>query len=36
MKNRGIEWTGKPSSKEWTMDDLIKVAKILEEMEDIT
>lgn len=36
LKVKGVEWTGKASSKEWTMDDLIKVAKILEEMEDIT
>ena len=35
LKVKGVEWTGKASSKEWTMDDLIKVAKILEEMEDI-
>jgi len=35
LKVKGVEWTGKVSSKEWTMDDLMKVAKILEEMEDI-
>jgi len=33
LKVKGVEWTGKVSSKEWTMDDLMKVAKILEEME---
>lgn len=36
LKDKGIEWTGKLSSKDWTMDDLLKVAKKLEEMEDIT
>jgi hypothetical protein len=36
LKVKGVEWTGKASSKEWTMDDLLKVAKKLEEMEDIT
>lgn len=36
LKVKGVEWTGKVSSKDWTMDDLLKVAKKLEEMEDIT